>query len=96
MYLPLVCWVSVVCVCLILWFCEVNIVCVCLWFVASLLCVSVSGLWRYYSVCLSLVCGVITVCVCLWFVGSYYAHCICLCAVCLMQPVVLWVSRLHV
>ena len=44
--------------------------CVCLWFVASLLCVSVSGLWGHYCVYLSLVCGVITVCVCLWFVGS--------------------------
>ena len=38
----------------------------------SVSCVSSSGLWGQYRVCLSLVCGVSIVCVCLipWFVGS--------------------------
>ena len=43
--LPPVCWVSVECVCLILWFCEVNIVyaCLVLRFVKSILCMPASS-----------------------------------------------------
>ena len=77
MCLPPVCWVSVECVCLILWFCEVNIVCACLvlLFVRSVSCVSaqILGLWGQH-VCLPrpLVCGVsvVRVCLILGFVGS--------------------------
>ena len=48
----------------------VSIVCVYLWSVGSISCVSISGLWGQYRVCLSLVCGVNIVCVYLWSVGS--------------------------